>query len=151
VAWFVCHFVSQCFVYDPCLFHHGVRLRCRCDFQLAGFYPYFEMSCCGGTHFSYCEWWMGFACDRWWLFSLLWLLICFVIWVIYACLEVCLSSFNKTLGSSLQGELASLVEFDAWFDFPWTHGEYRLLPLRNLEFWSLPSWVWNLMFVIHMT
>jgi hypothetical protein len=72
--------VSQCFGYDPCFFHHGVRLWCRCDFQLA-----------------------------------------------YACLEVCLSSFDKTLGSPLQGELASLVEFDALFDLPWTQGEYGLL------------------------
>jgi hypothetical protein len=31
-AWFVCRFVSQCFGDDPCLFRHGVRLQCRCDF-----------------------------------------------------------------------------------------------------------------------
>jgi hypothetical protein len=48
-AWFVRRFVSQCFSYDPYLFCHGTRLRCRCDFQLAGFYPYFEMSCCSVT------------------------------------------------------------------------------------------------------
>jgi hypothetical protein len=29
---------------------------------------------------------------------------------------------NKTLGSPLQGELVSLVEFDAWFDLPWFRG-----------------------------
>jgi hypothetical protein len=73
-AWCVRCFVSQCFGYDPCLFHHGVRHRCRCDFQLASFYPCFEMSCYGGPHFSCCGWRVGVACDRWWLFSLLWLL-----------------------------------------------------------------------------
>jgi hypothetical protein len=36
--------------------------------------------------------------------------------VAYACLEVCLSLLDKTLGSPLQRELASLVEFDAWFE-----------------------------------
>jgi hypothetical protein len=70
-AWFVRHFVSQCLGYDICLFHHGVRLRCRCDFQLASFYPCFEMSCCGGPHFSCCGWQVGVACDHWGLFSLL--------------------------------------------------------------------------------
>jgi hypothetical protein len=29
---------------------------------------------CGGPHFSCCGWRVGCACDRWWLFSLLWLL-----------------------------------------------------------------------------
>jgi hypothetical protein len=73
-AWFVRRFVSQCFGYDSCLFRHGVHLQCRCDFQLAGFYPCFEMSCCGCPHFSCCGLWVGFACDYWWLFLLLWLL-----------------------------------------------------------------------------
>jgi hypothetical protein len=55
--------------YDPCLFHHDVRLQYRCDFQLVGFYPCLEMSCpcdpCyGGPHFSCCGWQVGFACDR---------------------------------------------------------------------------------------
>jgi hypothetical protein len=49
------------------------------------------------------------------------------------CLEVCLSSFDP------QGELASLVDFDAWFDLPWVQEEYCLISLRNLEFWLLPS------------
>jgi hypothetical protein len=73
-AWFVRRFVSQCFGYDPCMFCHGVHLQYRCDFQLASFYPCFEMSCCGCPHFSYCGWQVGFACDYWWLFLLLWLL-----------------------------------------------------------------------------
>jgi hypothetical protein len=73
-GWFVCYFVSQWFGYDPSLFRHGVRLQCRYDFQLAGFYPCFEMSCCGCPHFSCCGWQVGFACDRWWLFLLLCLL-----------------------------------------------------------------------------
>jgi hypothetical protein len=73
-AWFVRRFVSHCLGHDPCLFRHGVRLRCRCDFQLAGFYPCFEMSCFCGPNFSCCGWRVGFACDHWWLFLLLWLL-----------------------------------------------------------------------------
>jgi hypothetical protein len=73
-AWFICRFVSQCFGYNPCLFHHGVCLRCRCDFQFVGFYPCFEMSCPCDPHFSCCGWRVGFVCDRWWLFSHLWLL-----------------------------------------------------------------------------
>jgi hypothetical protein len=47
--------------------------------------------------------------------------------VAYACLEVCLSSIDKILGSPLQGELASLIEFAAWFDLPWFEGELILL------------------------
>jgi hypothetical protein len=74
VAWFVRRFMSQCLGYDPYLFYHGVHLQCRCDIQLVGFYPCFEMSCYGGLYFSCCGWWVGFACDRWWLFSLLCLL-----------------------------------------------------------------------------
>jgi hypothetical protein len=34
----------------------------------------------------------------------------------------CLSSIDEILCSLLQGELASLVEFDAWFDLPWFRG-----------------------------
>jgi hypothetical protein len=56
------------------LFRHGVHLQYRCDFQLASLYPCFEMSCYGGPHFSCCGWWVSFAWDHWWLFSLLWLL-----------------------------------------------------------------------------
>jgi hypothetical protein len=36
-------------------------------------------------------------------------------------------------------ELASLVDFGAWFDLPWFQGEYDFLPLRNLVLWLLPS------------
>jgi hypothetical protein len=43
--------------------------------------------------------------------------------VSYACLEVCLNSFDKTLGSPLQGELASLIKVGACFDLPWFEGE----------------------------
>jgi hypothetical protein len=46
----------------------------------------------------------------------------------YVCLEVCLRSIDKILCSLLQGELASLIEFDAWFDLPWFEGELLLLP-----------------------
>jgi hypothetical protein len=58
----------------PMMFRHGVRLQCRCDCQLAGFYPCFKMSCPCDPHFSCCGWWVGFTCDHWWLFLLLWLL-----------------------------------------------------------------------------
>jgi hypothetical protein len=67
----LCH---NAFCHDPCMHHHGVRLQCRCDFQLSGFYPCFEISCCGDLHFSCCGWRVGAACDCWWLFLLLWLL-----------------------------------------------------------------------------
>jgi hypothetical protein len=59
--------------------------------------------------------------------------------VAYACLEVCLSQIDETLCFLLQGELVSLFEFGAWFDFPWFQGEYGLLLLRNFEFWLLFS------------
>jgi hypothetical protein len=42
--------------------------------------------------------------------------------VAYACLQVCLSSIDKTLCSLLQEQLASLIEFDAWVDLPWFEG-----------------------------
>jgi hypothetical protein len=32
-------FVSQCFGYDPCLLHYGVRFQYRCDFQLDVYTP----------------------------------------------------------------------------------------------------------------
>jgi hypothetical protein len=72
-AWFVHRFVSQCFGYDPC----GsvmVFISSICDFQLVGLYPCFEMSYPCDPHFSCYGWQVGFACDRWWLFLLLWLL-----------------------------------------------------------------------------
>jgi hypothetical protein len=111
---------------------------------------------CGDPHFSYCGWRVGFAYDCWWLLSLLWLLClghmrlnCFIVWVVYACLDVCLSSFDKTLGSPLQGELASLVRFDAWFVLPRVQGgmvfyieKPRILVTTLLS--------WKLVVAIHM-
>jgi hypothetical protein len=47
--------------------------------------------------------------------------------VAYACLEVCLSSFDKILCSSLQREVASLTEFDVCCVSPWVQGEYGVL------------------------
>jgi hypothetical protein len=95
--WFICRFVSQCFGYNPCLFHHGVCLRCRCDFQFVGFYPCFEMSCPCDPHFSCCGWRVGFVCDRWWLFSHLWLLC-----RVYMCFNLlyCLSGLCLSYGVS---------------------------------------------------
>jgi hypothetical protein len=57
--------------------------------------------------------------------------------VAYACVEVCLSSIYKTLGSPLQGELSFLIEFGAWFDLPWFKGELVLLPWFQ-GVWFLP-------------
>jgi hypothetical protein len=34
----------------------------------------FEMSCTCDPHFSCCGWWVGTACDHWWLFFILWFL-----------------------------------------------------------------------------
>jgi hypothetical protein len=70
--------------------------------------------------------------------------------VIFACLELCLSPFDKTLCSLLQRELTSLFELGDWLDLSWFQGDYGLLPLRNLEFWLLPSWVGKLVFAILM-
>jgi hypothetical protein len=42
--------------------------------------------------------------------------------VAFASLEVCLSSIDEIMYSLLQGELASFVEFGAWFDLPWFQG-----------------------------
>jgi hypothetical protein len=47
--------------------------------------------------------------------------------VAYACLEVCLSLFDKTLGSPLQEEFVSLIEFDACCVSLLVQGEYGLL------------------------
>jgi hypothetical protein len=61
--------------------------------------------------------------------------------VAYAYLEVCLSSFDKTLGSPLPGELASLVEFDAWFDLPWFRGSMVFCIAKPYAFLAtLLSW-----------
>jgi hypothetical protein len=54
-------------------------------------------------------------------------LTCFVGLVAYACLEICLSLFDKTLGSPLQGEFTSLIEFDACHVSLLVQGEYGLL------------------------
>jgi hypothetical protein len=54
--------------------------------------------------------------------------------VAYAYLEICLSTIDKTLCSLLQGELASLIEFAAWFDLPWFEGELVLLPWFQEEY-----------------
>jgi hypothetical protein len=58
----------------PMWFCHGVRIQYRCDFQLVGLCPCFKMSYPCDPYFSYCRWQVVFACDRWWLYSLLWLL-----------------------------------------------------------------------------
>jgi hypothetical protein len=68
--------------------------------------------------------------------------------VIYACLEVCLSSFHKILGSPLQGELTFLVEFDASFDLPWFEGELVIcLGLRGS--WCFIMYIVYFAFLLH--
>jgi hypothetical protein len=49
----------------------------------------------------------------------------------------CLSSIDEILCSLLQGELASLVEFDAWFDLPWFEGELVLWCVYCIFFFSI--------------
>jgi hypothetical protein len=162
-AWFIRRFVSQCFGYDPCLFRHGVHLQYRCDFQLVGLYPCFEMSCSCDPHFSCCGWRVGRACDHWWLFSLLWLLclghmhfdlLCYLSGLYLSCGVSKLNWWNLVFSTS--GEIGVFC----WVGiFGWV---WRLLcftlgsvgvwsfALRNLMSWLLPFWVWNLMFATHM-
>jgi hypothetical protein len=93
------------------------------------FLPLFWDECCGGPLFPCCGWWVGCACDRWWLFSLLWkLCLHMCIDLLYCLSGLCLycgvSKLNCwNLVFSTSGELASFVEFDAWFDLPWFEGE----------------------------
>jgi hypothetical protein len=129
----------------PILFHHGVRLRCRCDFQLVDFYPYFEMSCCGGPLFPCCRWWVGYAYDRWWLFSLslLWLLC-----LSHMCFDLpcCFSGLYLSSGGvGVFGWIWRLVWFALGSGGVWS------FVLRNLVLFLLPSWVWKLVFAIRMT
>jgi hypothetical protein len=156
-AWFVRRFASQCFGYDPCLFRHCVHLQCRCDFQFAGFYPYFEMSCYGGPHFSCCGWRMSCACDRCWLFSLLWLLcLNHMRFDLLCCFSgLCLSCgvsklnwwnlvFSISRGSVIFVELAlDLIclglRGSLWFAL--ISGGVWYFALRNLMLFLLPSWV----------
>jgi hypothetical protein len=71
-------------------------------------------------------------------------------WVAYAYLVGCLSSIDETLCPLLQGELASFVEFDVWFDSPWFYGEYALLHWETSLFGYYPLEFGNLMFTTHM-
>jgi hypothetical protein len=100
------------------------------------------MSCPCNPHFSCCGWWVGFACDRWWLFSLLWLLclghMCFD-------LPCCFSGLYLSLGGvGVFGRIWCLV----WFAL--VQGEYGLLHWESsclgyypFEFgtWCLPP-IW---------
>jgi hypothetical protein len=113
----------------PMLSRHGVHLQYRCDFQLVSFYPCFEMSCPCDPHFSYCGWRVGFGCDRWWLFSLLWPLclchMCFdlLYWLSGLCLSCGVSKLNWwNLVFSASGGVDVFVEFGAWFDLLWFEG-----------------------------
>jgi hypothetical protein len=68
--------------------------------------------------------------------------------VLCTCLEICLSSIDKTLCSLLHEELASLFEFSACLYLPWFQGEYGFCYCKSLYFscyplefgnWYLPS------------
>jgi hypothetical protein len=143
-------------------------LQCRCDFQLASFYFYFDMSCCVGPYFSCCGWRVGVACDHWWLFSLLWLLYlghmcidlpCYLSGLCLSCGVSKLNWWNLMFSTSGRVNVFCWVWCLIWFTLVWEgacdspqfQGEYCHLSLRNLEFWLLPSWVGKLMFAIHMT
>jgi hypothetical protein len=95
-------------------FRHGISLQYRCDFQLVGLYPYFEMSCPCDPNFSCCGWRVGFACDRWWLFSFLCLLclghMCFD-------LPYCFSDLYLSSGG-----VGVFVKFDVCCVLPWVQG-----------------------------
>jgi hypothetical protein len=144
-AWFVRRFVSQCLGYDPCLFCHGVHLQCRCNFQLAGFYLYFEMSYCGGPYFSCWGWRVCFACDRWWLFSLLWLLCLGHMHfdLLYCLSGLCLSCgvsklnwWNLVFSTSWGVDIFSWIWRLVWFAL--VQGEYGLLYWETLYFSCYP-------------
>jgi hypothetical protein len=119
------------------------------------FLPCFEMSCCGGPHFSCCGWRVGVACDRWWLFSLLWLLclghMCFDL--LYCLSGLCLSCgvsklnwWNPVFSTSGGVGVFSWIWRLVWFAL--VQGEYGLLHWETLcfscyplefETWCLPS------------
>jgi hypothetical protein len=113
------------------------------------------MSCCGGLHFSCCGWRVGAACDRWWLFSLLWLLcLCHMHFDLLCCLSgVCLSCgvsklnwWNIVFSTSGGVGVFSWIWCLIWFAL--VQGEYGLLHWETLYFscylvefetWCLPS------------
>jgi hypothetical protein len=125
----------------PIWFRHGVRLQYRCDFQLVGLYPCFEMSYPCDPYFSCCGWWVGFACDRWWLFLLLWLLclghMCFD-------LPCCFSGLYLSSGGvGVFGRIWHLV----WFAL--VQGEYDLLHWKTscLGYYPFEFETWCLLFI----
>jgi hypothetical protein len=122
----------------PMWFCHGVHLQYRCDFQLISLYPCFEMSCPCDPHFSCCGWWVGRACDHWWLFLILWLLCLGHLCINLLCLFSSLCVFWGL--SKLIWSLRGVDAFDwvwrlIWFAFvwvgacnsPWLQREYDLL------------------------
>jgi hypothetical protein len=104
------------------------------------FLPLFWDELLWWSTFFLCWWRVSLACDRWWLFSLLWLLC-----LGHMCIDL-LCCFN---GICVSWGLPKLIwSWGGASDSPWLQGEYCLLSLRNLVFWLLPSWVENLVFVI---
>jgi hypothetical protein len=102
------------------------------------------MSCCGGPHFSCCAWRVGFACDRWGLFLLLWLLcLGHMRFDLLFCLSgLCLPwGLSKLIWQNLGFSTSEEVGVFCWVwcliwsalvwggacDSPWFQGEYDLL------------------------
>jgi hypothetical protein len=68
-SWFLCGLIYSplCVIMlwlRPMWFRHGVHQQSICDFQLADFYPCFEMSCPYGPHFFVVDGRVGFVCDH---------------------------------------------------------------------------------------
>jgi hypothetical protein len=121
------------------------------------FLPYFEMSWCGGPHFSYCGWWVGAACDRWWLFSLLYLLcLGHMHFNLLCCLSgLCLScGVSKLNWWNIVFSTSGGVGISSWIwrllCFALGSGGVWSFALRNLVSWLVLSWVWNLMSATRM-
>jgi hypothetical protein len=140
-TWFVHRFVSQCLGHDPCLFCHGVHLRYRCDFQLVGFYPCFEMSAVVVQFFLVVdgEWVVLVIVDDYSRSCgncvCICALTCFIVWVAYACIVGCLSSIVETLCSLLQGSWRLLLSLTL---------DLICLGLRGSLWFTLGSWgVWS--------
>jgi hypothetical protein len=113
--------------------------------DVAGFYLYFEMSYCGGPYFSCWGWRVCFACDRWWLFSLLWLLCLGHMHfdLLYCLSGLCLSCgvsklnwWNLVFSTSWGVDIFSWIWRLVWFAL--VQGEYGLLYWETLYFSCYP-------------
>jgi hypothetical protein len=124
--WFVRRFVSHCFGYDPCCFIMVFISSIDVTFSCLVSTPVLRWVALVIHIFLIVdgEWVLlmiidDYSCSCGFCAYVICTLTCFIVWMAYDCLEICLSSFDKTLDSSLQGEFMSFVELDAWFDSPW--------------------------------